>query len=146
MLCSTVCCFAVCISRKQRAISSSLRFVTTTQQLYKQPANWGSRKTKHKVALEIMDPRIEEQLTPLRQAVKEQVYTHFADKLSSDNSTTTIFGYIDGVPWSFAHLHIKHSRHTLLIIVLFYLLFISQFVCILGDDGYIASWDYLYPL
>ena len=27
-------------------------------------------------------------------------------------ATTTIFGYIDGVPWSFAHLHIKHSRHT----------------------------------
>ena len=27
-------------------------------------------------------------------------------------TTTTIFGYIDGVPWSFAHLHIKHSRHT----------------------------------
>ena len=87
MLCSTVCCFAVCVSRKQRAISASLRFVTTTQQLYKQPANWGSRKTKHKVSLEIMDPKIEEQLTPLRQAVKEQVYTHFADKLSSDNSS-----------------------------------------------------------
>ena len=27
-------------------------------------------------------------------------------------SERTIFGYIDGVPWSFAHLHIKHSRHT----------------------------------
>ena len=35
-----------------------------------------------------------------------------AVKASSYSEATTIFGCIDGVPWSFAHLHIKHSRHT----------------------------------
>jgi hypothetical protein len=39
-------------------------------------SGWGSKKQKHFVLKEIdkMDPKIEEQLAPFRQAVKEQVY------------------------------------------------------------------------
>ena len=74
MLCSIVSVGKFQISKKT-AVSVVLRFVTSSQQLYKQPADWGSRQLRQdkvKISGE-MDPAIEEQLTPFRQAVKEQV-------------------------------------------------------------------------
>ena len=74
MLCSTVRIVKLGVCRE---IVVSVRFIASSQQLYKDlPKTWGSRKSTPRVtsAGGEMDPKIEEQLTPLRQAVKEQVY------------------------------------------------------------------------
>ena len=75
MLCSILSVGKLQLSR-QRVVSVLIRFVTSSQQLYKQSPSWGSRKLRQdkvKIISGEMDPKIEEQLTPLRQAVKEQV-------------------------------------------------------------------------
>ena len=78
MLCSIVNLGKLQLSKKT-VVSLILRFVTSSQQLQKRPErpeNWGSRRLRQEKVQLIsgeMDPAIEEQLTPLRQAVKEQV-------------------------------------------------------------------------